>query len=251
MVIKFPEVFQVSDWVDRVDWRPFREGVEIHRLYGDGKSGPAAALIRFQPHGQIPSHEHVGYEHIIVLVGAQEDEKGRAHAGTLIINPPGSKHSVRSETGCVVLAIYEKPVRFVDAPEPARPDASAPVLLAVNGTLMRGLALNSNLLAAGAVFVRETRTEPVYRMWSIEDRHPAMIRVHQGGASLAVEIWSVPAAGLASILLQEPPGLSVGRVKLIDGSNALGVLGEPILCESQKEITAFGGWRAYMDSIAR
>jgi hypothetical protein len=29
----------------------------------------------------------------------------------------------------------------------------------------------------------------------------------------------------------------------------LGVLGEPILCEDQKEISSFGGWRAYTASL--
>ena len=123
------------------------------------------------------------------------------------------------------------------------------VLLAVNGTLMRGLELNPNLLAVGASFIRETRTEPAYRLWSISDRHPAMIRVRNGGVSVGVEVWAVPAAGLASILLKEPAGLSIGKVKLMDESEILGVLGEPILCENQKEITSFGGWRAYTASL--
>jgi hypothetical protein len=60
-----------------------------------------------------------------------------------------------------------------------------------------------------------------------------------------VEIWAVPPAGLSAILLKEPPGLSIGKVKLADGSEVLGVLAEPALCEGQKEITSFGGWRAY------
>jgi hypothetical protein len=119
------------------------------------------------------------------------------------------------------------------------------ILLAVNGTLMRGLELNPNLLAVGATFVRETTTEPAYRLWSINDRHPAMVRVSAGGVAVAVEVWSVPPAGLASILLQEPPGLSVGKVTLADGEQVLGVLAEPILCEGQREITRFGGWREY------
>jgi gamma-glutamylcyclotransferase (GGCT)/AIG2-like uncharacterized protein YtfP len=121
----------------------------------------------------------------------------------------------------------------------------APVLLAVNGTLMRGLELNPNLLAVGATFLCETRTEPVYRVWSINDRHPAMLRVTSGGAAVDLEVWKVPAAGLATILLQEPPGLSIGKVRLADGSEVLGVLGEPILCENQTEITQYGGWRGY------
>jgi hypothetical protein len=120
------------------------------------------------------------------------------------------------------------------------------VLLAVNGTLMRGLALNPNLLNVGATFVKETTTAPTYRLWSINDVHPAMMRVATGGTAIALEVWSVPAAGLAEILLNEPPGLCIGKVQLADGKEVLGVLGEPILCEHQKEITQFGGWRAYV-----
>ncbi|MDB6015795.1 MAG: hypothetical protein JWR19_284 [Pedosphaera sp.] len=120
------------------------------------------------------------------------------------------------------------------------------VLLAVNGTLMRGLELNPNLLNVGANFVEETSTEPAYRIWSIADRHPAMQRFATGGVSVAVEIWAVPPAGLATILQQEPPGLSIGKVKLADGREVLGVLGEAILCEGRTEITRCGGWRAYI-----
>jgi len=123
------------------------------------------------------------------------------------------------------------------------------VLLAVNGTLMRGLELNSNLVSAGSAFVREATTAPVYRLWSIGDRHPAMMRSETGGASIAVEIWSVPAEGMAAILQNEPSGLCIGKVRLADGAEVLGVLGEPILCEHQLEITSFGGWRSYIGHL--
>jgi hypothetical protein len=119
------------------------------------------------------------------------------------------------------------------------------VNLAVNGTLMRGLELNGNLLALDAQFLRETTTEPAYRLWSIDDVHPAMLRVASGGVAIAVEIWAIPFAGLGKILLQEPPGLCIGKVRLIDGEEVLGVLGEPVLCEGKYEITEWGGWRAY------
>jgi hypothetical protein len=123
------------------------------------------------------------------------------------------------------------------------------VLLAVNGTLMRGLELNPNLLAVGATFVREDHTEACYRIFSIGDRHPAMMRTPGQGTSVALELWDVPAAGLAQVLLNEPPGLAIGKVVLRDGSIVLGVLGEPFLCEGQREITAHGGWRAYTASL--
>ena len=119
------------------------------------------------------------------------------------------------------------------------------VRLAVNGTLMRGLELNANMLDTGATFVRETTTAPVYRLWSIDDRHPAMIRVAAEGVAVAVEVWAVPPEGLAKILLREPPGLCIGKVTLADGEEVLGVLGEPLLVEGQREISSYGGWRAY------
>lgn len=122
--------------------------------------------------------------------------------------------------------------------------------LAVNGTLMRGLELNSNLLTIGATFLQEAETAPQYRLWSINDRHPAMLRVQSGGNAIALEIWSVPTASLATILLQEPPGLSIGKVYLSTGEIVLGVLGEPILCENQREITQWGRWRAYIQAIS-
>jgi hypothetical protein len=122
--------------------------------------------------------------------------------------------------------------------------------LAVNGTLMRGLELNGNLLNVGATFVREAETEPAYRLWSIDDRHPAMLRVREGGAAIALEIWDVPVAGLTAILLQEPPGLCIGKVRLSDGEVVLGVLGEPILCENKQEITQWGGWRTYIQALS-
>ena len=76
-------------------------------------TGPTAALIRFRKDGNVPAHTHAGYEHIIVLAGTQRDQNGTAAAGTLIINPPGTQHSVTSEAGCIVLAIYERPVKFL------------------------------------------------------------------------------------------------------------------------------------------
>jgi hypothetical protein len=123
--------------------------------------------------------------------------------------------------------------------------------LAVNGTLMRGLELNRNLLDAGATFVREDATAPCYRLFSIDDRHPAMLRTPGEGTRVAVEIWDVPLAGLAQVLMNEPPGLAIGNVLLQDGSLVLGVVGEAFLCDGKREITKYGGWRAYVEERER
>lgn len=123
--------------------------------------------------------------------------------------------------------------------------------LAVNGTLMRDLALNPNLLNVGAIFERVAKTEAAYRIWSIDDRYPAMIRVSADGAAIALEVWQVPLAGLGIVLSQEPPGLAMGKVMLEDGEEVLGVIGEPLTVEGKREITQYGGWRAYQAALQK
>jgi len=122
--------------------------------------------------------------------------------------------------------------------------------LAVNGTLMRGLELNQNMLAAGARFVREARTAACYRLWSVADRYPAMLRDDENGVAVQLEIWEVAPGGLVQILEQEPPGLSIGRILLEDGSSVLGVLAEAYLVVGQREISAYTGWRSYRSAAA-
>jgi len=121
-----------------------------------------------------------------------------------------------------------------------------PVKIAVNGTLMRGLELNENLVKLGGIFLYEAETSPQYRLWSINDVHPAMQKVYSNGNSIQLEIWELPEIGLATLLLEEPPGLSLGKIILKSNQQILGILGENHLCLGQKEITQFGGWRNYI-----
>ncbi|MGA1133154.1 MAG: allophanate hydrolase-related protein [Prochlorotrichaceae cyanobacterium] len=121
--------------------------------------------------------------------------------------------------------------------------------LAVNGGLMRGFQDNANLLEVHAAFITEAQTQPIYRFFSINDRHPAMLRVNTGGRSIAVEVWEVPLVGLGIVLTKEPPGLCIGKVQLSDGEEVLGVLGESVCCEQGKDITEYGGWRNYLKGI--
>ncbi|MCW6035356.1 gamma-glutamylcyclotransferase [Spirulina subsalsa FACHB-351] len=124
-----------------------------------------------------------------------------------------------------------------------------PVAFAVNGTLMRGLELNQNLLEIGATFSQEIHTEPCYKLWSMGDEYPAMQRVKTGGQKIALELWNVPPSGLVTILQQEPPGLCIGKVYLETGEQVLGVLGEGICCDDGQEITQYGGWRNYIKTL--
>jgi len=188
--------------------------------------------------------------------GSGSMEPKVAAVADFVASTPGAVGAIGLPEELAAIIEGSSGTRIVSADAAAKPASrsgeaarDSAVMLAVNGTLMRGLKLNPNMLAAGAVFVRETATEPTYRLWTINDDHPAMIRVTDGsGVAVQVEVWSVPAAGLAGILLNEPPGLAIGKVLLADGSTVLGVLGENALVEGQHEITPHGGWRNYIKS---
>jgi hypothetical protein len=120
------------------------------------------------------------------------------------------------------------------------------MLFAVNGTLMRDLPLCRNLQAVGAKFVRETRTAPTYRLWSISDDYPGMLRVNQDGGSIELEVWDIDSCKVMDVFQKEPPGLCLGWVSLEDGNQVVGVLAEMSAIKGMIDITDFGGWRAYI-----
>lgn len=119
-------------------------------------------------------------------------------------------------------------------------------LLFVNGTLMRGLALNANL--DGATFLEAPRTAARYRIFSIGDIHPGMFEVEDGetGISIPGELYDMPDEVWERVEAGEPPGLYRGPVHLEDGRIVPGILFPREMTASHREITEFGGWREYM-----
>jgi gamma-glutamylcyclotransferase (GGCT)/AIG2-like uncharacterized protein YtfP len=119
--------------------------------------------------------------------------------------------------------------------------------LFVNGTLMRGLALHGNL--EGAEFLGEARTAPVYRLYSIDDRHPGMFEVAEGGVSVAGELYLLPDEVWQRVEAGEPPDLYCGPVRLADGRTVQGILYPQDLAETRhRDISEFADWRAYVKS---
>jgi anti-sigma factor ChrR (cupin superfamily) len=96
-----------------VDWEKLRDGIDIARLYHAGEGGPSAALLRYAPGARLQRHEHTGFEQIYVLTGSQTDDSGEHKAGALLIHGPGTSHTISSKHGCLVLAFWERPVRFL------------------------------------------------------------------------------------------------------------------------------------------
>jgi hypothetical protein len=122
----------------------------------------------------------------------------------------------------------------------------------LNGGGMRGGSLHH--LLAGAPLVAETRTAPHYLLYSVGDRYPALQPRPKGaggspGGAVAGEVYDLPLGLLRDALLPaEPPELELGVIELADGSSALGMLlRRPCPApDDLADITAFGGWRAYL-----
>lgn len=119
------------------------------------------------------------------------------------------------------------------------------VELVVCGAHMRGLPLNHQLTERGAVFVNATQTAAEYRLVALPDGRPGLERVERG-AAIEVELWSVPEDQLGSFVAAIPPPLGIGTIRLADGRQVKGFLCESIAATTAPDISAHGGWRAYL-----
>lgn len=120
------------------------------------------------------------------------------------------------------------------------------VNLFVNGEAMRGGRLHGNV--SDHPFLGEVRTAPAYRFYSVRDSFPGLAAAADG-ASIAGELYDVPLAVIAERFLpDEPPELELGVIALEDGGYALAVQLRPgeSLSGRHKDITSYGGWRAYL-----
>jgi hypothetical protein len=122
------------------------------------------------------------------------------------------------------------------------------MIIAVNGTLMKGQSTNYIMIDAGAKFLRIARTAPIYRLWSIGDKYPAMLRDTLAGASISLELWEIAVEKIMEVFEKEPPGLVMGRVLLDNHDSVVGILAEPYILEGTKEITQHLGWREYQSA---
>jgi allophanate hydrolase len=146
----------------------------------------------------------------------------------------------------------------LDTPLPASratPLKSVPagerIAVAVCGAHLEGLPLNPQLTTRGATFVNRTRTAPMYRFYALPGGpplRPGLIRVATGGASIEVEVWSVPTEHFGSFVAGIPAPLGIGKVELESGAGVCGFICESHAADGAEDITSFGSWRAYLGS---
>jgi allophanate hydrolase len=133
--------------------------------------------------------------------------------------------------------------------EPAPRATEEGMLLAVVGAHLSGQPLNHQLTDAGARFVRTTRTSNHYKLFALPGTtppKPGLVRSGPGGAAIELEIWELPSTEVGGFLAKVGPPLAIGTIDIEDGSRVHGFLCEGHGAEGAEDISALGGWRAYL-----
>lgn len=128
------------------------------------------------------------------------------------------------------------------------------VPIAVVGAHLSGMPLNPELTEAGGVLLKRCRTAPDYRLYVLPDTSPLKPGVVRApgfcGPGLEVEVWALEPAAFGRFVARIPAPLGIGKLRLEDGTEVPGFLCEAHAVERAQEITALGGWRAFMASRA-
>ncbi|KXJ67227.1 allophanate hydrolase [Achromobacter xylosoxidans] len=147
------------------------------------------------------------------------------------------------------------PLGATGAPLPALAADGAPsadtVRVAVVGAHLTGMPLNHQLTSRQAVFVEKTATAGDYRLFALANTtppKPGLVKM-DSGAAIEVELWDVPVTAFGAFVAEIPAPLGIGTLELADGRLVKGFICEPRGLDGARDITEFGGWRAYLASL--
>ena len=128
--------------------------------------------------------------------------------------------------------------------------ADGEIAIAVVGAHLSGLPLNGELRSLGARLLEATKTAPDYKFYALNGTvppKPGLLRVESGaGAAVEVEVWALPKTAFGAFIDGVASPLSIGTVTLADRRGVKGFLMEAAAVTGAKDISSFGGWRAYL-----
>ena len=139
--------------------------------------------------------------------------------------------------------------------QPKHWPATAPTMpIAVVGAHLSGMPLNAQLVERGATLRAATQTAAAYRLFALpgtQPPKPGLVREARGGAAIAVEVWDMPLDAVGSFLALIAAPLGLGSIELADGTWVHGFVCEAHALEGAADITAFGGWRGFIERAAQ
>ncbi|HYF54271.1 MAG TPA: allophanate hydrolase, partial [Salinarimonas sp.] len=179
-------------------------------------------------------------------------------SGVTLIAPAG-RDAFLGALGSDLHARAGVPLGATGAPHPgpvARPTRAGPgeIEIAVVGAHLSGMPLNHELTSRGGRHLRSVGTTADYRLFALPGgppRRPGLLRVADGaGRGIATEVWALSPAAFGAFVAGIPGPLGIGTLRLADGTAPKGFLVESVAVEGAEDVTAFGGWRAYVTSAA-
>jgi allophanate hydrolase len=159
----------------------------------------------------------------------------------------------RHDNPCLGATGWRLPVAAGDSASGSDPDPALgadEVALAAVGAHMSGLPLNHEITRLGGRFLYAAETAPNYRLYHLAGGPPArpgLVR-DDPGAAISLEVWALPTDRFGQFISGVPRPLSIGTIDLRCGRQVKGFLCETAGLEGAEDITAFGGWRAYVNA---
>ena len=147
----------------------------------------------------------------VTFIAPAGSDAALARFGALAGEPGAAAR--RDRRSAATARAHERPPRRRPAAEPTLP-------IAVVGAHLSGLPLNGQLTERGATLREATQTAPRYRLYALPGTtppKPGLLRVADGGAAIAVEVWDMPTARSARSSRSIPPPLGLGSIELADG----------------------------------
>ncbi len=102
-----------------MEWRPLMEqgvntaGIFVKPLRYDATGRPPSILLKFEAGAHYPYHNHPAGEELFVLEGSVNIEGATLTAGDYLYTPPGFRHAVKTDTGCVLMLMIPEEVEIL------------------------------------------------------------------------------------------------------------------------------------------
>jgi allophanate hydrolase len=127
------------------------------------------------------------------------------------------------------------------------------VKLAVVGAHLEGQPLNWQLRERGARKLASTTTAACYRLYALAGTVPPKPGLERAepdadGQAIKVEVWELPMRRFGEFVAEVPAPLAIGNLELAGGEWVKGFVCEPCGLAGATDITAHGGWVAYLAS---
>lgn len=169
------------------------------------------------------------------------------------------KDSELQHLACQWLNAHPTPLGATDKDRPEENPGTAvstpTVKVAVVGAHLSGMPLNTQLTERFSVLLEQTTTSANYRLYALPNTtppKPGLKRVAPGeGEAIIVEVWEMPASAFGSFVDLIPAPLGIGNVELADGRWVNGFICEGYGFDGARDVTEFGGWRAFIENGVR